>query len=53
MSKMIKKKSDLITTIASLSTVVFGTLAASGYMPEVFGLLAAISHAVNGYYTNK
>jgi len=50
---MINKKSDLTTTIASLSTVVFAILAGTGYNPEIFGLLAAISHTVNGYYTNK
>ncbi|MBD2189766.1 hypothetical protein [Pseudanabaena mucicola] len=44
---------DKLTTYTSLATVVFATLAGSGVQPQVFGLLAAVSHAVTGFYTNK
>lgn len=44
---------DNITTYSSLATIIFSTLAGSGIQPQIFGLLAAISHAVTGFYTNK
>lgn len=46
-------RTDSITTISSISTATFAALAGAGVQPQIFGLLAAISHAVNGYYTNK
>jgi len=46
-------KTDNVTTYASLATVVFATLAGTGVQPQIFGLLAAIAHAINGFYTNK
>jgi hypothetical protein len=44
---------DKITTIASTITIVSGSLAASNVYPQFFGLIAAIAHAINGFYTNK
>ena len=46
-------KTDSVTTYTGLATVVFATLAGSGVQPQIFGLLAAISHAITGFYTNK
>jgi hypothetical protein len=42
---------DKITTIASSIAAVSGGLAASNIFPHVFGLIAAIALAVNGFYT--
>lgn len=44
---------DKTTTFATLASVIFAGFASTGIMPEVFGPLAAISYAINGYYTNK
>ena len=44
---------DNVTTYSSLATIIFSTLAGSGVQPQIFGLLAAISHAITGFYTNK
>lgn len=46
-------KTDNVTTYSSLATIIFGTLAGTGVQPQVFGLLAAMAHAVTGFYTNK
>ena len=46
-------RTDSITTYTSITTATFAALAGAGVQPHLFGLLAAISHAVNGYYTNK
>lgn len=47
------KPHDATTTYATLATIVFAGLASTGIKPEIFGLLAAISHSINGFYTNK
>ncbi len=44
---------DTITTISSTITVISGGLAAANIFPQFFGVIAAISHAITGFYTNK
>ena len=44
---------DKITTVASTVTGISSILAISGVYPQYTGFLAALSHFVSGWFTNK
>ncbi|WP_156341511.1 hypothetical protein [Pseudanabaena sp. 'Roaring Creek'] len=44
---------DQITTTTGAITAISATLASSGIYPQYLGLLAAISHVIGAWFTNK
>ncbi len=45
--------SDNITTTTTTITGISALLAAQGIYPQYLGFIAALSHFIGGYFTNK
>jgi len=51
--KKMAMKTDEITTVSNTVTGICALLAANGIYPQYLGFVAALSHFVSGYFTNK